>query len=244
MRGIINRVLYRVLPLRGYLRCVSSLLFLWQRLGLGRNTEALEYLYHLPNLVTKGDITIDIGANLGYYSRTLSRSVGSQGVVYAVEPVPIVLDVLRHNLNKCQNVVILPYALGSEAKTISMGNNSARSTGYMGTGQNFVNESNEGCDVEFSAQMRRPDELFSGLERLDFIKCDIEGYEVVVLSEMRELLERFHPTVLVETGGKNRQEIIKLFSSMGYRGTTLHNGEEVALSDKNEKDIIFRWQCE
>ena len=96
--------------------------------------------------------------------------------------------------------------------------------------------------AQFSAQMRRGSELFAGLERLDFVKCDIEGYEVVVLTELRPLLERFRPTVLVETGGGNRPRIVELFTALGYKAFTLERGREIPLTAASTKDIIFRPQ--
>ncbi|MEG1700553.1 MAG: FkbM family methyltransferase [Alistipes sp.] len=246
MKTLLHKLLYRTLPLKGYLRAVSRMFFLWQRLGIGRYAPATEYVYHLPQLVHAGDTVVDIGANLGYYTRTLSRLVGSQGAVYAVEPVPPILEVLRHNVRDCRNVEILPYALGLENKEIRMANDSARETGYFGTGQNFVNESNATSEIEFSAQMRRGSELFSTLKHLDFIKCDIEGYEVVVMGELRPLLERFHPTVLIETGGDNRRQIVALFTQMGYRGLLLDRGAEIPYTEASTKDLIFRYKklCE
>ena len=167
-------MLYRLRPLEGYLRAVSRLFFLWRRLGLGRYAPETEYVYYLPELVGRGDVAIDIGANLGYYSRPLSKLVGERGHVYSVEPMPPVLEVLRHNLRRSRNVTILPYALGEQDGEITMANDSARETGYLGTGQNFVNESGGSADVEYRAEMRRGSELFADLKRLDFIKCDIE----------------------------------------------------------------------
>ncbi|WP_289823511.1 FkbM family methyltransferase, partial [Alistipes finegoldii] len=114
--------------------------------------------------------------------------------------------------------------------------------GYFGTGQNFVNDSGAAAAAEFSARMRRGSELFAGLERLDFVKCDIEGYEVVVLTELRPLLERFRPTVLVETGGGNRPRIVELFTALGYKAFTLEHGREIPLTAASVKDIIFRPQ--
>ena len=60
------------------------------------------------------------------------------------------------------------------------------------------------------------------------------------MGEMQPLLERFHPTVLIETGGENRPRIIRLFTSLGYRGFTLDHGREVPLTTESTKDIIFR----
>lgn len=241
MKTLIHKILYRMLPLEGYLRAVSRLFFLWQRLGIGRRAPATEYVYHLPRLVRPGDVCIDIGANLGYYTRTLARLTGPAGRVYAVEPVPPILRVLRRNVRRCRNVEILPCALGTEDKAIVMANDSARETGYFGTGRNFVNEAGKPAAVTFEARMHRGSELFAGLERLDFVKCDVEGYEAVVMNEMRPLLERFRPTVLIETGGGQRPRIIRLFTQLGYAGYTLEEGREVPLTDSGEKDIIFRY---
>lgn len=240
MKTLIHKILYRTLPLEGYLRVVSRMFFLWQRLGIGRRAPATEYVYHLPQLVGTGDTCIDIGANLGYYTRTLSRLVGATGRVYAVEPMPPVLAVLRRNVSRCRNVEILPYALGEEERTVSMANASARETGYLGTGQNFVNDTGAAADVECTAPMRRGSELFGALERLDFIKCDIEGYELHVMREMRPLVERFRPMVLIETGGDNRPQVVALFEELGYAGYTLDRGREVPLTAWASKDIIFR----
>ena len=121
-----------------------------------------------------------------------------------------------------------------------MSNDSARETGYLGTGQNFVGDAAGDGAVTFTAQMRRGSELFAGLERLDLIKCDVEGYELVIMREIRPLLERFRPTVLIETGGENRPQIIALFTELGYKGYILENGQEIPLAPGSEKDIIFR----
>ena len=240
MKKTLHRILDRTLPLEGYLRAVSRLFFLWQRLGLGRRAPETEYVYHLPQLVRAGDTCIDIGANLGYYARTISRLAGPAGRVYAVEPVAPIRKVLSRNLRRCGNTEILPFALGAAAGPVRMGNDSARENGYFGTGRNFVNEGGGRSDVEFTAEMRRGSELFARLPRLDFIKCDIEGYEAVVMEEMRPLLERFRPTVLIETGGENRPRIVRLFTRLGYAGYTLDRGREIPLSPGSTKDIIFR----
>ena len=227
MKKTLHRILYRTLPLEGYLRAVSRLFFLWQRLGLGRRAPETEYVYHLPQLVRAGDTCIDIGANLGYYARTISRLAGPAGRVYAVEPVAPIRKVLSRNLRRCGNTEILPFALGAAAGPVRMGNDSARENGYFGTGRNFVNEDGGRSDVEFTAEMRRGSELF-------------EGYEAVVMEEMRPLLERFRPTVLIETGGENRPRIVRLFTRLGYAGYTLDRGREIPLSPGSTKDIIFR----
>ncbi len=243
MGKFIHRLLYRLLPLKGYLRVVSRMFFFTRALGIGREGRVLEYNYHLPQLVKRGDVAIDIGANLGYYTRPLSDIVGAEGRVYAVEPVPIIFDVLKRNVAGRKNVTLLNYALGSEERTIEMANDSVAAAGYFGTGRNFVSDGElSGEAIRFTAQMRRGSELFADLERVDFIKCDIEGYERVVIPELKPLIECHHPTVLIETDGDTRHEIIKMFADMGYRAYMLEAGREVALDKESDKDIIFRFE--
>ena len=243
MGKLFHRLLYRLLSLEGYLRVVSRLFFLNRWLGLGRTGRALEYNYHLPQLVRKGDVAIDIGANLGYYTRPLADIVGVEGEVYAVEPVPVIFSVLERNVRGCSNVHLLNYALGKEECDVEMANDSVAEVGYFGTGRNFVSEGSlSKSAVRFTAQMKRGSDLFGGLEHIDFIKCDIEGYERIVMPELRPLIEHHHPTVLIETDGDTRHEIIEMFSEMGYRAYMLESGREVALDADSDKDIIFRFE--
>ena len=242
MGKLFHRILYRLLSLENYLRVVSRMFFLYRALGLGRGGRALEYVYHLPQLVKQGDKVIDIGANLGYYTCPLADLVGEEGRVYAVEPVPVIFSVLKRNVGKRRNVELLNYALGEECRTIEMANDSVASAGYLGTGRNFVSEGELSKDaVRFTAQMKRGSELFGGMEKIDFIKCDIEGYERVVLPELRPLIEKFHPTVLVETDGESRQQMIRMFTELGYSAYMLVGGKEVTLDPESDKDIIFRY---
>ena len=242
MGKLFHRILYRLLSLENYLRVVSRLYFLYRSLGLGRRGRALEYVYHLPQLVREGDTAIDIGANLGYYARPIASIVGSRGHLYAVEPVPVIFSVLQRNMRGCDNATLYNYALGEEERTIEMANDSVAAAGYFGTGRNFVSEGELSKDaVRFTAQMKRGSQLFGSLERIDFIKCDIEGYERAVIPELKPLLERHHPTLLIETDGDTRRDIVALMEGLGYRAYMLRDGVEVPLEVESDKDIIFRY---
>lgn len=238
----VKRILYRTLSLDSYLRVVSSLFFVCYRTGLFRRSEAFEYPSFLARLVCSDDVAIDIGANLGYYSRILSELL-PQGHVHAVEPVPQICSVLRRNLRRAGNVTVYNCALGCRDGAVKMGNDSAAESGYMGTGQNFVldevNTSEASAVMEFEASMRRGSELFGSLGRLDFIKCDIEGYEVAVIPEMAGVIERHLPTVLIETGGEKRRTMTEFFLARGYSGYVLHHGRLRPLTGQDSKDIVF-----
>ena len=205
MGKFLHRLLYRALSLENYLRVVSRLYFVFYRMWWNRHSRAMEYAFHLPKLVSEGDHAIDIGANLGYYTVPLADMVGDQGRVYAVEPVPVIFRVLGRNVGSRKNVTLLNYALGAESKLIEMANDSVAEAGYFGTGRNFVSGGKLSTQaVRFEAQMVEANELFKDLERVDFIKCDIEGYESVVMPRLKPLLAKHHPTVLIETDGDTR----------------------------------------
>ena len=124
-----------------------------------------------------------------------------------------------------------------------MANDSVAAAGYFGTGRNFVSEGELSKDaVRFTAQMKQGSQLFADLKRIDFIKCDIEGYERVVIPELKPILERHHPTLLIETDGDTRRDIVSLMEGLGYQAYMLEAGVEVPLEVESDKDIIFRFE--
>jgi FkbM family methyltransferase len=233
----IKRFLYRRLSLESYLRVLSAGFFAGFRLGI--RSDVYEYPRFLRRVVRRGDVALDIGANLGYFSRELSRLTGPEGRVYAVEPVGAMRRVLQRNLRGRRNVEIIPYALGRENRSVVMVNDSERLAGYLGSGRNRVAENDERDGELFEVEMRRGSELFAELERLDFIKCDIEGYEGIVIPEMAPVIEKHHPVVLLETGGDKRRDMIALFRAWGYAGYVLQNGRLVSVMRAPDKDIVF-----
>lgn len=236
----IRRILYRLLPLEAYLYVLSQLFFLSFRSGALKKNTIYDYYYFLDQVVKKGDTCLDIGANLGYMSVLLARLCGKKGQVYAVEPVAPVRAVLERNTKHYEQIQILPYALGAENKAIQLGNDSLHRKGFVASGSHFVmDKADEQADVTFSAQMRRGSVLFQDLPKIDFIKCDIEGYEIIVLPELQPLIALHRPVLLVETVGDNRKKLLDLFSRLNYRAYELYEGQLLLAKAENTKDILF-----
>jgi FkbM family methyltransferase len=74
------------------------------------------------SLISPGDSVLDIGANIGQYSRFLSHCVGPTGRVYAFEPIPETFDFLSNNIRRrgLSNVEPLNFALSDTEKTRTM----------------------------------------------------------------------------------------------------------------------------
>lgn len=239
---LVKKLLYKSLSFKNYLIVLSSAYFVALRTGLLRGKKAFDYPYFLPELIGKGDTVIDIGANLGYYSVPIARILRRGGHLHAVEPVAQIREVLKRNLRKFDNVTIYPYALGYADQEILMGNDSLSSQDYLATGVNMVLDSNTGADhaaMEFHTEMRRGSELFKELGHIDFIKCDIEGYEVIALGEMMPLIEKHRPTLLVETGGAQRKEMTDLLGGAGYLPYVLRDKKLHEMTGSDNEDILF-----
>ena len=73
-------------------------------------------------LISPGDTVLDIGANIGQYTRFMSHCVGPTGHVYAFEPIPATFDFLSNNVRELGlgNVEPLNFALSDTEETITM----------------------------------------------------------------------------------------------------------------------------
>lgn len=136
-------------------------------------------------VVRKGDIVVDLGAGVGYYTLLASRIVGKQGKVYAFEPDPKTYNLLVRNieLNKYSNVAAVPKAVTNKVGTakLFLFLDPGRDTLYKAKGhERFVEVETETLD-HFSQDKD---------DAINIIKIDIEGGEMDALSGMDRLINR------------------------------------------------------
>ena len=93
----------------------------WQRMFINA-TESEPEQAVLNQFVKSGDHVIDIGANLGSYTKLLAVLVGPTGNVYSIEPAPFTFGVLKDNIQhaRLDNVHLLHYAVSSDNREIVM----------------------------------------------------------------------------------------------------------------------------
>jgi FkbM family methyltransferase len=210
-------MLYKILGVRNYLIVVSRMFFITYSLGFLKKDKTFDCHYFISKLIQKGDYVIDIGANLGYYSRLFAKLVGSDGKVFSVEPVTLFRKILNINTSGFKNTTIIPYALGTEDnKSILMG--IPKSNKYLRHGLTRVLNSNENelFEYTFTEKMFTPASLFGDLERCDYIKCDVEGYEIHIIPQLEFLLKPFQPIIQIEIETVNRKLISDFLSSISY----------------------------
>jgi len=241
---IIRKLLYEILGFELYLLFISKLYISLIKLGFFKKRYA--ELHFIKKLVKPGYHCIDIGANLGYYSYFLCKATRETGKITAVEPVEIFRKILKSNIKKLckKNFTLLPYALGSENKTITMG--MPVLNGIIHHGMTHVitdNSQKQNIEKTFEVEMKIPDELFANIERLHFIKCDVEGYEYFVFSNMKNILYQHKPIIQCELSEQNKKETIQLLKNLNYDIYILNNNKLQKQADdfilKYKNDVYF-----
>jgi FkbM family methyltransferase len=232
----IRKILVKALGFEGYIRLVSKIYL--QLVGAGLLARKYPELFFLKKIIQPGFYCLDIGANLGYYSTFLSKLAGSQGKVFAVEPVPMFQQIWRDNVpaSGVANLQLLPYALGGENARIQMG--TPERDGLLHHGMTKVTTSaDENYARTYDVEMKIPDELFGNLNRLDFVKCDVEGFELQVFRNMQATLQKFKPLIQTElNGAENRSGVIKLLQDLGYQPYILSANQTLELC-VNESEL-------
>jgi FkbM family methyltransferase len=184
-------------------------------LGLLKRDARFKYHYLIKDLIEPHFTVVDIGANLGYFSKNFAK-LSSSGQLISIEPVRPFYEILQYFIGKKKNVTVHNYALGKEKGSITMV--LPESNGMMRTGLPHVAESDEEkkrhktCEVDIV----RGSESLADLSKLDYITCDIEGYEVNVFEEIRSVVEKHLPMVQIEIGPENEAVMKKYFTELGY----------------------------
>ncbi len=184
-------------------------------LGLLRNDSRFKYHYAIKDIIEEDYTVVDIGANLGYFSKNFAR-LARKGKVLSIEPVKPFYEVLTKLMSKFKNAQVVNYALGNERGKITMV--LPESNGMIRTGLPHIAESEEEklLHKTHDVEIVKGSELLNKLEKIDYIKCDIEGYEVVVFNEIKEVIANKKPIVQIEIGPENEKDMFSFFNDLNY----------------------------
>jgi len=184
---------------------------------------------NLPFLLGEGDWAFDVGANVGDYTLSLAKLVGSNGRVFSFEPNPSNFNKLSHlvQMGRLEHVTVHPIALGETSGTASLV--VERDEGMWRVNSGYLVFDTEDFD-RFSGRTRRStvriatlDELFPNCGMASFIKVDVEGFELLVLRGARELLRASHPHLLIEVSeaqsdyGYGPSELVDFLAELDYQ---------------------------
>ena len=178
-------------------------------------TDEPEYAL-LSSLLDEGDWAIDVGANIGHYTKRMSDLVGQAGRVIAFEPVVDTFSLLAANVQNCefQNVTLLN-AAAADATGLASISIPHFENGTLNYYEASINDEDQGLSVMTMAidslQLDSPVRL---------LKIDAEGHELAVLRGAINLLRRCKPILIVEVSSHDVHSFIESF---GYSRETLRN---------------------
>jgi FkbM family methyltransferase len=156
--------------------------------------DEVKNVYLKPEL---NDVVIDAGAHYGFYSLLASKFVGSKGLVLSFEPAPQNYRRLLMNIriNNACNVKAFKMALGD-----INGNAKLFLSKASGTHSIMPRLSKE-YENTIYVKMRKIDSIVQelGIEKIDLIKIDTEGAELMILKGARQTLTRFKPKLTIAT---------------------------------------------
>ncbi len=159
-------------------------------LGLKYSLFRRQYFYDHGGIAIRpepGDHVVDGGACMGDSTLAFSNAVGRKGRVYAFDPVFEHLAILRHNQGQFphKNVSIMPFGLSDQEVLCDPIRVNQYSPGFSSAGQ--------------QVPLRTIDSLVKSGEitGLDFIKLDVEGFELNVLKGAVESIRRFRPKLAI-----------------------------------------------
>lgn len=202
----------------------------------------------VERIVKPGDHVIDIGANVGWYTKILSGLVGEQGSVYSIEPIPTTFKLLAFVTNRLRlnNVTLLNCGISSSNWTAIM-----EIPDYGTGGENYYRArvtTEEAATFRlrrYQSDMKSLDSLFADSpKRIAFIKCDVEGHEIHVIMGAAKLIAGYGPAWLVEISGNPDDEqsdafkLCEILENEGYT-TWWFDGCQLKRRSPGDKSINY-----
>ncbi len=180
----------------------------------------------LTALVRPGMTFLDIGANVGYFSR-LVASRCAPAAIHAFEPHPDLIDVLALNVwGLSPAVTIWPVALGSRNGTVTL------ASADHNVGDTRVYEGATGAATMLAA-VARVDDLIDG--PVDVVKIDVQGFEAEVFAGMQRIIvENPRIKIAVEfwpgglrDRGMNPRSVLASYRDMGFEAHLLRGSAPI-----------------
>lgn len=185
--------------------------------AVNRQLPEPEVLEVMMRALKPGDCAVDAGANIGFFTVLMSKIVGAEGIVIAVEPDPDNFRKLRKNLdiNSCHNVALHAGALGDRH---------AETPFYHApdNGQHTVFGDGE---AHGSVPLTKLDTIIGHFYRPRLLKMDIEGSEVAALLgcsfDFPYIISEINEKAL-QRAGTSAKDLFNLLFHRGYARFQLH----------------------
>ena len=181
----------------------------------------------VKNEIKKGDVVIDIGAHIGYYTVLFAKLVGPEGKVFAFEASPTNFEILKKNIsvNGYKNVILNNKAVSDKNGKLTLYITGRTSTeNFLFKPENFTNSSKIKQTVEIDSITL--DDYFQDFDgEINFLKMDISGAEPRVMKGMSSILNKNNSLKIqqewwpnaIRTHGFEPDSHLKVLTEMGYK---------------------------
>jgi FkbM family methyltransferase len=189
--------------------------FVFQRINRGEIYEP-HLVRAFKSLLSPGTIAVDIGANIGVHAIAMCLLEPKLRSVYAFEPHPEILQILKRNAERSPMIRVEGYALSDEEKKAEM--------------RLLKDTNNPGGSLVFDlASSSKPDfvidqrclDTYEFEESISLIKIDVEGHEMKTIRGALNTINAHKPNLIVEIWDLDnlliREEKIGFIGSLGYK---------------------------
>jgi FkbM family methyltransferase len=146
-----------------------------------------------------GDCVIDAGANIGWFTTIMSEIVGAKGSVHSFEPIPHSFEILKLNcqLDNAENVVLNNIGLAAEEGEVDFFMPDSGASGDAGI-STMENKGSAGRTIRCKLTTLDSYFLEKGIKKCNFIKIDVEGSELLLVSGALNTISDCRPNILIE----------------------------------------------
>ena len=198
-----------------------------------------EMVDFFKKFIKKGDLVIDIGANIGDTTVPMALAAGGSGTTLGFDPNPYVYRILETNasLNReKQNIVPLLYAISVKdedfyyvSSEASFSNGAISPTKNSAHGKFIFPEKIKGINLLAFLEQKYNEEL----KQFSFIKIDTEGYDKEIIKSIPGLIEKYKPTIVAESfGGNTPGEKVELYNVIKEHGYDIFFFEDFDVNAK------------
>lgn len=195
----------------------------------GISSELVIYGIHEPlttaiinSEIKDGMTCLDIGSNIGYFAFLENKLAGKKGSVIAIEPSPLIFEILKNNvkLQINSNIEIFSFACGNENGEVNFCTSNSSNLSRI---ENLEISHNDKMINVSKIEMKTIDSFLKNKEfdRLDFVRFDTEGFEFKIYQGMRETIKKYKPMLCFEfhktfLGLEKTLEFLKILQNDGY----------------------------
>lgn len=190
----------------------------------------------------KGDLIFDIGGNIGQYALRFSETTGNEGKIISFEPDLKSFAFLQFNINInfCQNVICQNIGLADKPSEMEFFRDTETGGRTGAFEKKFVQSNFKGFTN--IVKVDTFDNMMSVHGTPDFVKIDVEGFEFVILKNIKEFPR--NTIFLVEVREETKNDIFELFSKNNFKCFIADQSEIIEVNKKENipsfSNLLFK----